>query len=158
MKKLLRYAIPFMVIVLIFGFALACNGNETSTKEVSKVEKEDEVEEKIEAVEEAEGEKVEEYSIEYKLAVINSGGFVEEDDETVQEFKGLLDKLEKKVANSTQDIADITVKTQEVLKGDGYNIELIQVMRDLNTAIPEGLEDVKLEEIAAAYIVLIEQQ
>ena len=135
-----KYLIPFLILVLIFSFALACNGTSAETKKVTEAEEK------------------EEYSIEYQLAVINAGGFVEEDDETVQEFKRLLDKLEKKVVNSRQGIADIAVKAQEVLKDDGYNIELIQVMRDLNTAIPEGLEDVKLEEIAAAYMVLIEQQ
>lgn len=136
-----KYLIPIIALILIFNFALACNGCENSTEGISKVEEEEE-----------------EYSIEYQLAVINAGGFVEEDDETVQEFKRLLDKLEKKVVNSKQDIADIAVKAQEVLKDDGYNIELIQVMRDLNTAIPEELEDVKLEEIAAAYMVLIKKQ
>ncbi len=46
-KKLLRYAIPFMALVLIFGFALACNGSKTST-EVSKVEEEEITEEAVE--------------------------------------------------------------------------------------------------------------
>lgn len=39
-KKLLRYAVPLMTLALIFGFALACNGCEPSTKEVSKAEEE----------------------------------------------------------------------------------------------------------------------
>ncbi len=156
-KKLLRYAVPFIALALIYGFAVVACGGEPATEEVSKVGVEEVIEEEAEAVEEAKTKEEEEYSIEYKLAVINTGGFIEEDDETVQEFKILLDKLEKKVVNSRQDIADIAVKAQEVLKDDGYNIQLIQIMRDLNTAIPEGLEGVKLEEIAAAYMVLVEQ-
>jgi hypothetical protein len=39
-----KYLIPFLVLVLVFGFGLACNG-ESSTKEVSKVEEEEAVEE-----------------------------------------------------------------------------------------------------------------
>ena len=47
-KQILRYVIPFIAFMLVFGFTLAsCGGSETSTKEVSKV-----VEEKIEPVEE----------------------------------------------------------------------------------------------------------
>ncbi|MBA7491688.1 hypothetical protein ES702_02236 [subsurface metagenome] len=46
-KKLLRYSVPFMVLTLIFGFALACNGCETSTEEVSKVEEEKPVVEEV---------------------------------------------------------------------------------------------------------------
>lgn len=56
-KKLLRYAVPFMALALIFGFALACNGCETSTEEVSKVvEEEPAVEEEEKIVEEVETE------------------------------------------------------------------------------------------------------
>jgi len=51
-KKLLRYAVPLMALALILGFALACNGCEPSTKEVSKAEEEEAVEEP--AVEEEE--------------------------------------------------------------------------------------------------------
>ena len=58
-KKLLRYAVPGIALMLLFGFALACGG-EPSTEEVSKVEKEEPMEEP--AVEEEE--KVEEEIIE----------------------------------------------------------------------------------------------
>lgn len=46
-----KYLIPFLVLILVFGFALACNG-EPSTKEVSKVVEEEPIEES--AVEEEE--------------------------------------------------------------------------------------------------------
>jgi len=47
-----KYLIPFLVLILVFGFALACNGCETSTEEVSKAEEEEPIEEP--AVEEEE--------------------------------------------------------------------------------------------------------
>ncbi len=54
MSKRLCFIIPFLVLVLIFGFALACNGCEPSTKEVSKVIEEAVVEEPAEEIEEVE--------------------------------------------------------------------------------------------------------
>ena len=47
-KRVLRYVIPFIAFMLVFGFTLAsCGGSESSTEEVSKV-----VEEEIEPIEE----------------------------------------------------------------------------------------------------------
>ncbi|MBA7469318.1 hypothetical protein ES707_04585 [subsurface metagenome] len=40
LKQILIYVILFVAFILIFGLALSCNGCETSTKEVSKIEKE----------------------------------------------------------------------------------------------------------------------
>ncbi|GAI99712.1 unnamed protein product, partial [marine sediment metagenome] len=60
-----KYLIPFLVLVLIFGFALACNG-ESSTKEISKVE-EDEKPIEESAVEEEE--KIEEEITEEEIKV-----------------------------------------------------------------------------------------
>lgn len=69
-KQILRYAVPFMALVLIFGLALSCNGCETSTKEVSKIEKEEEIVE--ETAEEAEiGSKDNPYSINESITINN---------------------------------------------------------------------------------------
>ena len=75
-KKLLRYAVPFIALALMFGFALACGGGEPSTKEVSKVEEEEEIEEEaqgeIEVVEEVEiGSKENPYSINESITINN---------------------------------------------------------------------------------------
>ena len=147
--------IPCIMSLIIFITVANIPFGKTAVQETEEKVAKETV--KVEEAPEEEVAEVEE-SLEYKLAVINAGGFVEEDDETIQVFKGLLDKLEKKVVNSRQGIADITVKTQEILRDEGYNVELIQVIRDLNTAIPEELKYMKLEEIAAAYIVQVKQQ
>ena len=39
-KQILRYAIPFLAFIVIFGFALACGGGEPPTEGVSKAEEE----------------------------------------------------------------------------------------------------------------------
>ena len=77
-RKMLTYIIPTVAFTLIFGFALACGGSGSSTKEVSKVEKEEIVEEKTEAVEEAKtkeeaeiGSKENSYSINESITINN---------------------------------------------------------------------------------------
>jgi len=69
-----KYLIPFLVLILVFGFALACNGCETSTEEVSKIEKEEEIVEETaeEPAEEAEvGSKDNPYSINESIIINN---------------------------------------------------------------------------------------
>ena len=132
MNLKLKLIIPAVALLLLFSFVLACTANSTATPEDK------------------------EYPLEYKLAVIEKGGFVEEDDELVKEFKFLLDNLSKKVINNRQEIADIAVYTKQRLEDEHkIKLSLLKVMKDLDASIPEGIENIKLEEIAAAYIVLI---
>lgn len=94
-------------------------------------------------------------TVEYKLATLYAGNWIEKDDITVYEFKELLDKLEKKTVNSRIDISDITVTAQRILKEHGISRTLLQILNDLNESIPEGTSGFELEEIAAAYLVLM---
>jgi hypothetical protein len=66
-----------------------------------------------------------------------------------------MDEIEKNVTNSRERIADISVTVWENLNKQGFDISLLQVMRDLNISSSEGL-GLSLEEIAAAYMVLTE--
>ena len=77
-RKMLTYIIPTVAFTFIFGFALACGGSGSSTKEVSKVEKEEIVEEKTEEVEGAKtkeepeiGSKENPYSINESITINN---------------------------------------------------------------------------------------
>ena len=73
---------------------------------------------------------------------------------TVQ-YKNLLDKLETKTVNSRINIGDISVTTQELLKEKvGIDKSLLEILNDFNKSIPEGSKGIKLEEIAAAYMLL----
>lgn len=98
---------------------------------------------------------IENETVEYKLATLYVGSPVEKDDVTVYQFKELLDKLEKKTVNSRIDIADIAVTAQRLLKEYGISRTLLQILTDFNESIPETLKDIKLEEIASAYMVLM---
>ena len=98
---------------------------------------------------------IENETVEYKLATLYAGSPVEKDDLTVYQFKELLDKLEKKTVNSRIDIADIAVTAQRLLKEYGISRTSLQILTDFNESIPETLKDIKLEEIASAYMVLM---
>ncbi len=148
----IRYIIPFLIFLLIFSFGLACNGSSG------------EVEAKEETVEEITGEpevtldepEEKEYTTEYKLAVIDKGGYLEEDDHVVWVYKIVLESLKSKVINDEVEIGDIVVKTQEILRDDHQiNLSILKIMKDLDASIPEGVENLDLVEIASAYIVLL---
>ncbi len=70
-KILICYTVPFVAFILIFGLALACGGNGSSTEEVSKVVEEEEA---VEAVKEEEaeiGSKENPYSINESITINN---------------------------------------------------------------------------------------
>jgi hypothetical protein len=97
------------------------------------------------------------YSLEYKLAVIDEGGYVDESDLKVARIRYLLSELERKTTNNRQEIADITVSTQQ--KGREYygkDIKVIDIMEGANKAIPEGRK-MDYGEVAAMVIVMLGQ-
>ena len=93
-------------------------------------------------------------SVEYKMATIDNG-FIDKEDPIINNYKILLDSLEKKTINSRIDISDITVTAQRLLKERGINKSLLSILEDFDNSIPDGLEQMKLEEIASAYMVLM---
>lgn len=130
MKDFYRILIPVMAMIVLFSFVFACTDDS-----------------------EQEGK---EYTTEYKLAVIDKGGYIEEDDPIVSEYKVLLESLKSKVINDEMDIADTVVKTQEILKDDyQINLSILKIMTDLDNSIPDDVGKLDLADIATAYIVLL---
>jgi hypothetical protein len=95
-------------------------------------------------------------TLEYELATINAGFRVGSSDPAIYQFLSLLDSLERKCSNSRQQIADATVAAHEQLKEKGVRMTLMEVMRNLNNAIPAeaARSRVSIAEIAAAFVVL----
>lgn len=122
-----------IILLIILSFSLFSCGNQIATVTTS----------------------IENATVEYKLATLNAGSPIKEDDITVYQFKKLLDELEKKTINTRIDIADIAVAAQKLLKEHGISRTLLQILDDFNTAIPDELTDIKLEEIASVYMVLM---
>ncbi len=95
-------------------------------------------------------------SLEYKLAVINAGGYVSEDDITVKRFRYLLTSISSKTPNTKQQISDMTVKGWQLLQEDyGKRMKLIELMEAANKAIPENSRSLKYESVVSALIVMI---
>jgi hypothetical protein len=93
-------------------------------------------------------------SVEHKMATIDHGQ-IDENNPKISDYKRHLDSLERKTINTRIDISDITVTAQNLLSEEGIDRTLLQILRDLDNSIPEGSTDIKLEEIASAYMVLM---
>lgn len=91
----------------------------------------------------------------YQLATINKGGYVSKSDVSITRFNYLLKTLDEKTFESKQEIGDITVTCQKILKEKyGIEMKLLRIMEDLNKSIPSGSK-VKYAEIATVYIQLV---
>lgn len=71
--------------------------------------------------------------IEYLLATINAGTYVQRDDITVKRFRSLLDQLSQKYVEDEQQIADMTVKIIEILKEKGISEKPLAIMEGMNS-------------------------
>ncbi len=74
-------------------------------------------------------------SLAYQLATIDKG-YVTRDDVAVTRFRTLLDQLSSKFNGTRQQISDVTVKGQSLLR-DKYGIEesLLNIMEDMNQVL-----------------------
>ena len=82
-------------------------------------------------------------SLEYKLATINARGYVSKDHITVARFRSLLDQLSSTYVENKQQIADMSVTAQEMLKKDGIEENLLNIMEGLNQLFATRIENQK---------------
>lgn len=96
------------------------------------------------------------YSIEHKMATINKGVYVSENDPTVEEFRLLLNRLDRECPESKERIADMIVKTHELYQEQtGRKVTLLWIAQQLNESVPSDMKkSLKFAEIAAAWLVL----
>jgi len=95
-----------------------------------------------------------ERSIEYKLATLDKGHVVSEDDVTIARFRSLLQQLDAKYADNKQGIADSTVVAQRLLREEGIEESLLNIMEGMNQLFLLELAELKYTEYATAYVVL----
>lgn len=91
--------------------------------------------------------------LEQQLASINAGVTVASDDIAVARFKSLLRQLDRTFRESPKEIADMSVKAQELLQEKGIRQDLVSIMEGLNTLFPAG-KGYRFAEYSAAYVVL----
>lgn len=99
----------------------------------------------------------EERTPEHNLAIIHEGWKVPEDHTTVFRFRYLLRQLDAQCIQSKQEIADMTVKAQQVIREErGIKINLLSMVEEINKTMkvyhPEG--DGDYAELLAAEMIL----
>ena len=92
--------------------------------------------------------------LEYKLAMLNAGGFIQDDHITVARFRSLLSQLATTYVESRESIADMTLAGQQKLRGEGIDESLLNIMEGLNQIFVVRIENQRYAEYAAAYVTL----
>lgn len=90
-------------------------------------------------------------STEYKLASLNAGRNIPEDDISVARFRSLLKQLSSNYVEDEKKIADMTVSAQSLLKNNGINESLINLMEGMNQLFTTKNEKQKYAEYISAY-------
>ena len=97
-----------------------------------------------------------ENDIEYKLAVVDKGGFVPLDDPVIKRYEQALDALEPKCTESRTLIADQSVRSVQLLADSGVVTNALEVLRAADDSIPPELGETRCSEIFAVLIVLMQ--
>jgi hypothetical protein len=79
-------------------------------------------------------------SIEWELAIVNANDQVASNHPAINEFRILLDRLEKKCSNSRQDIADICMTGYLYRKERGNLDTLLEFTQKVDEAVPDHFE------------------
>ena len=94
---------------------------------------------------------------EYKLACLNKGTSVSKNDPTVEEFRLILNRLDRECPESRSLIGDMIYKAWSMYKEDtGRNPSLLWIAQQLNESVPSGSNKaLKFAEIAGAWLTLV---
>jgi len=97
----------------------------------------------------------EKHSTEYNLAIIDGAVPVTASDASVVRFRSLLKQLDETYVENPQQIGDMTVTAQRLLKDDcGVEESLRNIMEGMNQIFYRKVENQKYAEYAAAYVQL----
>jgi hypothetical protein len=94
-------------------------------------------------------------SVEFKLACIAANGTVDSDCAEVQKFRRIVDSIQKNCGCSREQVGDIIVHTQNVLRSNGRNYPLLKLAEGLETAASDNRSGQSLNTIAATYTTLL---
>jgi len=96
-------------------------------------------------------------TIEYKLACIDAGRRVDQDDIKVARFRSILRQLSETFVEDRQQIADMSVKGQQMLKQEGISETLLNIMEGMNQLFSTTVANQKYAEYITAYLTLREK-
>ena len=97
------------------------------------------------------------YSLEYKLAVIDAGGWVADDDLRIARFRSLLSQLAEKYVEDREQIANMTVKSQQLLQAEGIDERMLPIMEAMNQVFVGKMENQQYAEYLGIYVSLRRQ-
>lgn len=92
-------------------------------------------------------------SMEYMLATIDKG-YVSSDDIIIARFRSLLQQLDSTYVESKNQIGDMTVGIQKLIKDEGVNETLLNIMEGMNSLFSTRTENQNYAEYASAYGIL----
>lgn len=93
--------------------------------------------------------------IEYKLAVIDEGGFLPVDDPSIVRYHRVLDDLQQVCGNSRTALADMAVRSVELLADRGVASDALEMLNAAEQSIPDDMHFDDCAEIFASLIVLM---
>ena len=94
------------------------------------------------------------FSLEYQLACINAGKQVKKDDLSVKRFRSILNQLSQTFIENKQQIADMSVKANQILKEDGISESLLNIMEGMNQIFYSKVDNQKYSEYIALYLTM----
>jgi len=95
---------------------------------------------------------------EYKLAVIDAGGFVDLDDPSIDAYARALDAAEAKCTDKRSLLGDYAVKAWQLLAEEGVDVTVLQALRAIDQSIPDESPKLDCAEVMAAWMVLMTAQ
>ena len=93
-------------------------------------------------------------SLHYKLAVIDRGGYVDPADPIVLRYQIALNDAVKVSGETATEVADMTVKAQELIRKKGQDGTLLQLMTGVAEIVRESRGGVSFQEGLAAVVTL----
>jgi len=77
-----------------------------------------------------------EMTLEMEMAVVNAGKKVSAGDNTIGEFRGLLDQLEDRTSNSRREVADLCIAAYLWRKERGHLDSLLEFVEEVESMLP----------------------
>ena len=140
---------------LILAFAVTACGVEDPEGGSQSAEEETPTETQDEAAED--GPKWSEDDVEYKLAVIDEGGFVDHDDKRIDDYANALNRAERKCKEDRTKIADMAVFTVQQLdeRVPGHEENTLTMIRAANDSLKSLKGKTPCSDIFATLVVLM---
>lgn len=80
-----------------------------------------------------------ENDIEYQLAVVDSGGFVDPSDPTIDRYDRALNHLEDKCGDDRRMLGDMAVRSVQLLDEEGISSTALEVLTAADSSIPADM-------------------